>query len=199
MFLGLVTVIPTSYDLLGEALEVVRALAFQGVLHGILRSELLQCEVEEMVDAVEDLECHQGLHCIQVELREADIQVQQSLPKERVKRQPKSFKKVVLYTATWLGGRSRLVRWPREPKLHKIRDLIEFPDKVHLSGCLRWMPIHLKLREWLGNILSRLDWVPTLFSGMPTSSTTPISVNLGSVIPALLSRSTSSCRCITRL
>ena len=44
---------------------------------------------------IEDPECQQGLHRIRVELREANIQVQQSLPKERVKGQPEPFKEVV--------------------------------------------------------------------------------------------------------
>ena len=78
-----------------------------------------------MVDAVEDSECDQGLHHIQVELRKADVQVQQSLPKERVKGQLEPLEKVVPVHCDIAGRRpSRLVRWPREPKLHEIRDLI---------------------------------------------------------------------------
>ena len=79
-----IAVIPTNDDLLGETLEIVRALAIRGVLHGVVSSKLLQRKVEEAVDVVEDLECHQGLHRIRVELRETDVQVQQSLPKEWV-------------------------------------------------------------------------------------------------------------------
>ena len=64
-----------------------------------------------MVNAIEDPKCHQGLHRIRVELREADVQVQQSLPKEWVKGQPEPFKKVVPIYGHMAGGRlSRLVR-----------------------------------------------------------------------------------------
>ena len=41
VFLGLIAVIPTSDDLPGETLEVVGAFAIRGVLHGLLRLELL--------------------------------------------------------------------------------------------------------------------------------------------------------------
>ena len=62
VFLGLIVVIPTSDDLPRKALEVVGAFTIGGILHGIVCSEFLQCEVREVVDAVKDPECYQGLH-----------------------------------------------------------------------------------------------------------------------------------------
>ena len=129
VLLGLVAIISTSDDLPRETLEVVGALVVRGVLYGVLCFELLQHEVGKAIDTVEDPECHKGLHHVQIELREVDIQVQQSLPKERVKGQLEPLKEIVFVYGHMAGGRpSSLVGWPREPKLHKIRDLIEFPD-----------------------------------------------------------------------
>ena len=55
-----------------ETLEIEGTFTILGVLHGIMCSELLQREVRE---AVKDLEYHQGLHRIQIKLKEADVQV----------------------------------------------------------------------------------------------------------------------------
>ena len=57
---------------------------------------ILQHEVREGVDAIKDSECHQGLHRVQIELREANVQIQQCLPKERVKGQSEPLEEVVL-------------------------------------------------------------------------------------------------------
>ena len=46
-----------------------------GILHGIVCSELLQCEVKEAINVVNDLERYQGLHRVQIKLREADVQI----------------------------------------------------------------------------------------------------------------------------
>ena len=86
VFLGLIVIILTSDDLPRKTLDVIWAFTVWRILHGIVCSEVVQSEVREAVDAVKDPERHQGLHRIQVELREADVQVQQWLPEERVKR-----------------------------------------------------------------------------------------------------------------
>ena len=76
VFPGLIAIIPTGDDLTGKILEIVGTVAVWGVLHGVLCSELLHCEVGEAVEPVEDTECYQGLHRVRVQLRKADIQVQ---------------------------------------------------------------------------------------------------------------------------
>ena len=103
-FPGLITVVPTNNDLPREVLEVVRALAIWGVLYRMLCSEFLEPKVGETVDMIEDPQHRQGLHCIQVKLREADVQVQQGLPEERGKRQPEPLEEVVLVHDDVIGG-----------------------------------------------------------------------------------------------
>ena len=73
VLLGLIAVILTSDDLPGETLEIIEAFTIWGVLHNIVCSKLLQHEVEEVVNVVKDPECHQRLHCLWVELREANV------------------------------------------------------------------------------------------------------------------------------
>ena len=109
-------------------------------------SELVEREVGEAVDTVEDPQQHQGLHCVQIKLREAKVQVQQSLPKERVKRRLEPLEEEVPVHGHMTGGRSGwLIGWLRESKLHIIRDLIKFPDQIHLSFCyLGQVPVHLE-------------------------------------------------------
>ena len=135
VFLGLIVVIPTNDDLPGKTLEVIGAFIVWGIHHGIVCSELLLHEVREAINAVKDPECYQGLHRIRIELREADVQVQQCLPEEWVKRQPEPLEEVVPVHGHIAWRRpSRLVGWPAEPKLHIIRDLVELPKQVHLLG-----------------------------------------------------------------
>ena len=94
-------------------------------------SELLQREVREAVDVVEDPERHQGLHRVQIQLREADVQIQQRLPKEQVKRHPKPLEKIVpVYGHVARRRSTRLVGWPWKPKLHIIKDMIKLPEQA---------------------------------------------------------------------
>ena len=83
VFPGLVVIIPTCDDMPGKTLEIVGVVVVQGVLHSVLCPELLQREVEETVDMIEEPERYQGLHHIQIQLSEADVQIQQCLPEER--------------------------------------------------------------------------------------------------------------------
>ena len=95
----------------------------------MLCPEFLEPKVGETVDMVEDPQHRQGLHCIQVKLREADVQVQQGLPEERGKRQLEPLEEVVPCTRPRdRGWSSWLIGWVEDSKLHIIRDLIKFPD-----------------------------------------------------------------------
>ena len=66
VFLGLIDVILTSDDLPRKTLEVIRTFTVRGILHDLVCSELLQCEVGEAVDVIKDPKSYQGLHRIWV-------------------------------------------------------------------------------------------------------------------------------------
>ena len=56
VFPSLIAIVPADDDLTGKTLEVVGTVIVWRILHGVLYSELLHCEVGEAIDLVEDPE-----------------------------------------------------------------------------------------------------------------------------------------------
>ena len=137
---------------------------------------------------------------IRIQLREANIQVKQSFPKERIEGQPESLSEVVLVESNVPGGRSsRLVSRPQELKLHVIRDLIHILYQLQLSLIyLGRMSIDLELSDWLGDILSPWDCVSVLFPNTLFSGMTPVRPRFEPTTLARHNRSVDLCENVPR-